>query len=155
MTNCQMFRRQQQIKNTRNRDDDISSKNISSEKMHTSISQCAPCIFNLDRKFRRLNLFSYLLWCNKKLETVKKNICYREFPFEFLANQCQPIGPMWADWPALFSRYLKRQGLSKEFHSERDTLGSIAQKGHSRISARNFSFGLKNSGGICPPCPPL
>ena len=85
----------------------------------------------------------------------RKNFEFQIWPSEFLANQCQPIGPMWADWPALFSRYLKRQGLSKEFHSERDTLGSIAQKGHSRISARNFSFGLKNSGGDLSPLSPL
>ena len=33
---------------------------------------------------------------------------FPRWPFEFQANQCRPISPIMAGWPALCSRYLKR-----------------------------------------------
>ena len=54
-------------------------------------SQCALDVFNLDQKFRRLNLFSYLLWC-KTSQSLQRKTYVNQFPFELPPNQCQLSG---------------------------------------------------------------
>ena len=63
-------------------------------RFRISFTQCAPEVFNLDKKVQGWNFFSYLLWCKTSQNQSRKTSVIR-LPFELPVNQCQPSGPGW------------------------------------------------------------